>query len=102
MFDTNYVYIFIMLLVSGFLYRRFVDKLNDHDDLRHYNLIKKYLLNDSPIAKSTKPILWVHVPYEINSRSWDSFYSRNNSNLNQPYQYITIQKIGRASCRERV
>jgi len=93
MFDTNYVYIFIMLLVSGFLYRRFVDKLNDHDDLRHYNLIKKYLLNDSPIAKSTKPILWVHVPYEINSRSWDSFYSRNNSNLNQPYQYITIQSI---------
>ena len=93
MFDINYVYMFILLIVSGFLYRRFVDKYNQHDEYRQYNLIKKYLLNDSALAKSKKPILWIHVPYELNSRSWDSFYSRTNSKLNQPYQYITIQSI---------
>ena len=93
MFDINYLYIFILLIVSGFLYRRFMDKFNEHDELRQYKLIKKYLLNDSALAKSTKPIIWVHIPYELNARSWDSFYSRTNTNLNQPYQYLCIKSV---------
>ena len=93
MFDLNYLYIYVLLIVSGFLYRRFMDKYDEHDELRQYKLIKKYLLNDSALAKSKKPIIWIHIPYEINARSWDSFYSRNNTNLNQPYQYLSIKSI---------
>lgn len=93
MFDINYVYMFILSIVSGFLYRRFVEKYNESEELRHYDLIKKYLLNDSPIAKSIKPIIWIHIPYSLNARSWESFYSRLNNNLNQPYLYLTIKSI---------
>jgi len=93
MLDVNYLYIFILLIVSGFLYRRFMDKYDEHDELRQYKLIKKYLLNDSALATSRKPIIWIHIPYEINARSWDSFYSRNNTNLNQPYQYLSIKSV---------
>lgn len=92
MFSLEYIYTLIILMGSGFLYRRFIDKY-DNDDLREYKLIKKYLLSDSSIAKSNKPILWIHIPYEINSRSWESFSSRNTNNLNQPYLYLTIESI---------
>lgn len=92
MVTLEYIYTAVVLMGAGFLYRRFMDKY-ENDDLREYNLIKKYLLSDSSLAKSNKPILWIHIPYEINSRSWDSFYSRNNENLNQPYLYLTIESI---------
>jgi len=92
MFNLDYIYTLVFLMGSGFLYRRFIEKF-ENDDLREYNLIKKYLLSESSIAKSKKPILWIHIPYEINSRSWESFYSRNSDNLNQPYLYLTIESI---------
>lgn len=90
--NLEYIYTLVLLMGAGFLYRRFIDKY-DNDDLREYKLIRKYLLSESSIAKSKKPILWIHIPYEINSRSWDSFYSRNSENLNQPYLYLTIESI---------
>ena len=40
-----------------------------------------------------KPILWIYIPYEYNSRNWQSFGSRSSFNLNQPYLYLTIQSI---------
>lgn len=92
MFNLDYVYTLVFLMGSGFLYRRFIEKY-ENDDLREYKMIKKYLLSESSIAKSKKPIIWIHVPYEINSRSWESFYSRNSDNLNQPYLYLTIESI---------
>ena len=79
-------------MVLGFLYRRFMDKY-DNEELQNYEKIKKYLLNDSSIAKSKKPVLWIHIPYEINSRSWSSFYSRTNDNLNLPFVNLCIQSI---------
>jgi hypothetical protein len=59
----------------------------------NYDAIKKYLLNESDLAKSKKPIMWIHVPYEYNSRSWSSFGSRSNCDLNQPYLYLTVKSI---------
>jgi hypothetical protein len=45
------------------------------------------------LAKSKKPILWVHIPYEYNARNWKSFGSRGTFDLNQPYLYLTMQSI---------
>ena len=39
MFSLEYIYTLIILMGSGFLYRRFIDKY-DNDDLREYKLIK--------------------------------------------------------------
>lgn len=90
--NLDYFYTIVILMGVGFLYRRFVDKY-DNDELSEYNMIKNYLLSESSIAKSKKPILWIHVPYEINSRTWESFFSRNSMKLNKPYIYLTIESI---------
>jgi hypothetical protein len=58
-----------------------------------YDLIKKYLLNESPLYGFNKPKLWIHSKYEVNSRHWKSFQSRNSTDLNQPYLHLTIKTI---------
>jgi len=58
-----------------------------------YESIQKYLLDDETLGKSKKPILWIHVPYEYNSRNWLSFGSRSSFDLNQPYLYLTVRSI---------
>ena len=50
-------------------------------------------MDDVTLGKSKKPILWVHVPYEYNSRNWLSFGSRSSFELNQPYLYLTMRSI---------
>ena len=90
--NLDYIYMLIFIMVIAFFYRRFLDKY-DNEELQNYEKIKKYLLNDSSIAKSKKPILWIHIPYELNSRSWESFYSRTSTNLNLPFINLCIQSI---------
>lgn len=63
------------------------------DEHRNYNIVKRYLVNESSLAKSKMPILWIYMEYPQNSRWWESFYSRNSNDLNQPYLYLTIKSI---------
>jgi hypothetical protein len=58
-----------------------------------YDMVKKYLLNDSPLYGYNKPKIWIHTKYEINARKWRDFYSRNTFDLNQPYIHLTIKSI---------
>jgi hypothetical protein len=58
-----------------------------------YEMVKKYLLNDSPLYGYNKPKLWIHSKYEINARNWHDFSSRNSTDLNQPYLLLTIKSI---------
>lgn len=59
----------------------------------NYEMIKQYLLNDSPLEGFSRPKLWIHSKFELNSRCWQSFMSRSNSNLNQPYLELFIKSI---------
>jgi hypothetical protein len=90
---TNYVILFLILVIAGILYRKFEDKRIREENRDNYDAIKNYLLDDVTLAKSKKPILWIHVPYEYNSRKWLSFYSRSSYDLNQPYLYLTVKSI---------
>lgn len=90
---TNLFILFFILIVLGFLYRRYEDKLMREENKDNYDAIQKYLLDDVTLGKSKKPILWIHVPYEYNSRKWVSFGSRNTFDLNQPYLYLTVRSI---------
>jgi hypothetical protein len=88
-----YLFLFIVvLLVSTFGNKilKWFDKQTEEDE---YGLIRKYLLNDSPLYGFNKPKLWIHSKYEINSRVWKSFNSRNSTDLNQPYINLTIKSI---------
>lgn len=89
----NLFILFFILLVLGFLYRRFEEKLMREENKDNYEAIQKYLLDDVTLGKSKKPILWIHVPYEYNSRKWLSFGSRSSFDLNQPYLYLTVRSI---------
>jgi len=56
-------------------------------------LIRKYLLNESPLYGYNRPKLWLHTKYEYNARKWKSFGSRSSYDLNQPYIHLTIKSI---------
>jgi len=90
---SNLFILFFILIVLGFLYKRYTTKLQKEDNDGTYEAIQKYLLDDVTLGKSKKPILWIHVPYEYNSRNWISFGSRSSFELNQPYLYLTMRSI---------
>lgn len=90
---TNLFILLFILVVLGFLYKRFEDKRMREENKDNYEAIQKYLLDDITLGKSKKPILWIHVPYEYNSRKWLDFGSRSSFDLNQPYLYLTVRSI---------
>jgi hypothetical protein len=85
--------LFFVLIVIGFLYKKFEDKQMKEELVNVYDAVQQYLLDDATLGKSKKPILWIHVPYEYNSRNWLSFGSRSSLDLNQPYLYLTVRSI---------
>ena len=96
----NYVYMFIIILVTGILYEKYQSYEVTQKEKEDYDLIKQFLLNDSDsLAKKEKPIIWIHIEHEENARWWQSFYSRNSRHLNQPYLHMTIKSIIRY-CQE--
>ena len=70
---ANLIMLFVILIGLGIIYNRMEAKRLENSEHENYSQIKKYLLNDSTLAKSKKPILWIHIPYEYNSRQWNSF-----------------------------
>jgi hypothetical protein len=99
--ETLY-YIYLSLIVIGvlILYMKYQEKFHENrvhidrlpDDLE---MISEYYYKNTAEKLQTeiKPILWIHLPYEYNSRHWSSFGSRSSFNLNQPYLYITLKSI---------
>ena len=90
---TNLFILFLILIVLGFLYKRLEDKRLREEKGYENRAIQNYLLDDITLGKSKKPILWIHIPYEYNSRNWASFGSRTSLDLNQPYLYLTVKSI---------
>jgi hypothetical protein len=90
---TNLFILFFILIVLGFLYKRFEDKRIREENQNDTRAIQDYLLDSVTLGKSKKPILWIHIPYEYNSRKWLNFGSRSSLDLNQPYLYLTVRSI---------
>lgn len=92
-FTKNYIILIFVLLGLGILYKRFEQKLQSEENEYNYRAIRDFFLDEKTLEKSKKPILWIHVPYEYNSRNWQSFGSRSSYELNQPYLYLTVRSI---------
>ena len=90
---AKYILTIITMTLAGILYEKYKDTEMNDEDAKNYELVKKYLLNDSSLAQSKRPLLWIHMTYDINARWWPSFSSRNTNCLNQPYKYLTIKSI---------
>ena len=90
----NFILLSIFIIALGILYKKYLDKKMQSFDPNDYSDIQKYLLKDTKyLLESNKPILWVHIPYEYNSRNWYDFGSRSSNDLNQPYLYLTMRSI---------
>lgn len=89
----HYIIPILVLVATSFLYDQYKIKIEKDDEFKNYDLVKKYLLNGSSLAKSKKPIIWVHVQSDTNSRHWENFNSRNTNYINQPYLYFTLKSI---------
>jgi len=95
MFDSKntYHYLFAigLIVTASYFGKTFKQAFDTKDD--EYEMIRKYLLNDSPLYGFNKPKLWIHSKYELNARKWKSFQSRGSTDLNQPYLHLTIKTI---------
>lgn len=94
--NTSVTYVIFavgLVAVASFFGNSFRDKIIDSETKDDYDLVKKYLLNDSAMYGKNRPKLWIHSSYELNARKWKNFMSRTSTDLNQPYLYLTIQSI---------
>jgi hypothetical protein len=95
MFDRKYAYQYLAAVCIIGVASYFGDKIkqgltsNDAEN----EMIRQYLLNESPLYGMNRPKLWIHTSYEKNARQWKDFYSRNSTDLNQPYIHLVIKSI---------
>ena len=92
--DTNrYVFAILLIVVASFVGEQFKKRYLNDPYSEEDEIIKQYLLNESPLYGFNKPKLWIHTKYELNSRKWLDFSSRNSWNLNMSYIHLTIKTI---------
>jgi len=89
----RYIFVISVLVVISYFGNHIKGAFNTTAQDEEHEMIKKYLLNDSPLYGFNKPKLWIHTKYDVNARKWKDFYSRNTSDLNQPYIHLTIKSI---------
>jgi hypothetical protein len=94
MFNKKNIPLYILSIGVIFVVSSFSNKIkSSFESNNDEELIKQYLLNDSPLYGYNRPKLWIHSKYEVNSRKWKSFQSRNSMDLNQDYLHLTIKTI---------
>ena len=87
--------ILIVVVFLAYLYRKYETKYLYERDNKNYD-IQNYLLGNltrDDIGSIKKPLLWIYIPHEYNSRNWLSFGSRSSTHLNQPYIGLTVKSI---------
>jgi hypothetical protein len=84
---------FTVLMITSYFGNRIKKYFTELESKDNYELVKKYILSESALYGDSRPKLWIHTTYNTNARKWINFQSRNTTNLNQPYLYITIQSI---------
>lgn len=84
---------FCVIMITTYVGNNIKQSFENKDTIDDYEMVKKYLLNDAALYGNNRPKLWIHSKYEVNARKWKNFMSRNTTDLNQPYLYLTIQSI---------
>ena len=90
---NHYMYGALSLLICIAIYKAHIKSSTVTQEEANYLVLEKYLLEDSSLAKSKKPIIWIHIDFQENARNWVDFSSRKTKNLNLPYLYLTIKSI---------
>ena len=90
-----FVYVFIVVLFSVLMYKYYKKKYdNNVMEFKKENVdIDIYFFSELYLKKSKNRKLWVHIPFEKNSREWESFGSRSSHKLNLAYMSLCIKSI---------
>ena len=88
----KYIFALGVVIIASYFANKIKGQF-DNKEKDDYEMVKQYLLNDSPLYGYNKPKLWIHTKYELNARKWRDFYSRTSTDLNQPYIHQTIRSI---------
>ena len=93
---------FLVIILIGQVFNKYKYHIGNSSISTNNYLINKYLLNkdnsinnnvDVDIHVDQKTPLWIFVNTKQNSREWESFFSRSNKNVNQPYIQLCINTI---------
>jgi hypothetical protein len=87
-----YFIIFIIIITISTLSKKFSDSLDHQKNNDEYELIRKYLLNDSSFGDN-KPKLWIHSKYVNHSGVWKPNNSSCQSELEHPYINLIVETI---------
>jgi hypothetical protein len=89
----NYIIVFLLLITIVIFYRKYQEKNTVYNEEKTYDYLLNHVLDNKRVLEDKKPILWIYVPYQYNSRHWASFGSRSSCDLNQPYLNLTVRSI---------
>ena len=90
-----FVYVFIVVLFSVLMYKYYKKNYDTNViEFKKENVdIDVYFFSELYLKKSKNRKLWVHLPFEKNSREWESFGSRTSHKLNLAYMTLCIKSI---------
>jgi hypothetical protein len=89
----NSIVIFTLVIIACFLYKKYEDKMMIKENDDYYLIRKHFLIDEHTISFSKKPMMFIHIEYEYNSRKWLSFGSRSSCEINIPFLYFTLKSI---------
>ena len=90
-----FVYVIIVVLFSVLMYKYYKKNYdNNVIEFKKENVdIDVYFFSELYLKKSKNRKLWIHLPFEKNSREWESFGSRTSHKLNLAYMTLCIKSI---------
>ena len=89
------VYAFIIVLFSVLMYKYYKKNYDMNIiEFKKENVdIDIYFFSDLYLKKSIKRKLWINIPFQKNSRQWESFGSRSSHKLNLAYMTLCVKSI---------
>lgn len=92
----NYIISFLIITIVGYIYNKYQEKQDRLERHKYEDVVQRFLIKEKPQFTDT-PILWVHIPTEVNARNWVNWGSRNTQGINQPYLFLVLSAIIKSS-----
>jgi hypothetical protein len=91
----DYIYIGIITLIILYTIHIYLKNQSREESEFQSTIIDidSYFYSDSYIKESKKRKIWIHIPFEKNSRKWSSFGSRTSTDLNLAYMTLCIKSV---------
>lgn len=87
----------VCLLFLGIIYKKVHNYIETDERKDDLNLINKYLItqnkNIEKLTNNNRPKIWIMLNNTINSQKWETYGSRNTTNMNKEYINLCLSSI---------